>query len=424
MEQEKTPPPLPLTFRQFLRHWFVRYNPLYFFSALCMLTGVFLISPGSKQEGWQFWETVLTAVIELYEILLIAGAGLLFRYAKQYRAAAILGILSAIFLFDTTFQTEVIATFDRNAGIVVAICWILLAAIKLGAIRWAFRLDERLSVCAIPFLGAAGIAIFPHLLSRLNDVKSQMHLVAMWYGIALVAYAFYQRQALQNLTSSEEAGMVETAFERISRAVWNIWAGLYLYHLIAWVYTFDIYISNPVLYCAPILWLFALLFSREQEIWAAAIGTFCIVLFTPSLVAPTALFLGIALVIQARRKQYPRLYIGAILAGYFAIWTLGWKAWPIPPISIWLTVFAIVALAGLSWRFRMPSALLPLLAGVYPLITHLPSFTIRQWGIVLIALAFLSLIGGVLINWQLRRTNGDTNNERREEKSGSTDDIS
>jgi len=39
--------------REKLHYWFIQYNPLYFFSALCILFGVFLISKGLPELNWQ-----------------------------------------------------------------------------------------------------------------------------------------------------------------------------------------------------------------------------------------------------------------------------------------------------------------------------------------------------------------------------------
>ena len=68
--------------RSLLHCWFVQYNPLYFFSALCVLIGMFLVSLGLDALDWVRGQIILSLVIQLYEFLLIAGAALLFRKAK------------------------------------------------------------------------------------------------------------------------------------------------------------------------------------------------------------------------------------------------------------------------------------------------------------------------------------------------------
>jgi len=39
--------------------WFVQYNPLFFFSAFCILTGVFFMSQGLKDVAWKQGEFLL-----------------------------------------------------------------------------------------------------------------------------------------------------------------------------------------------------------------------------------------------------------------------------------------------------------------------------------------------------------------------------
>jgi len=86
-------------FRKLFHRWFVQYNPLYFVSALCVLLGMFLVSLGLGDLGWNLGQIILTAVIQVYEILLITGAAILFRLAGERRPAVILGLLEVFFLF-------------------------------------------------------------------------------------------------------------------------------------------------------------------------------------------------------------------------------------------------------------------------------------------------------------------------------------
>ncbi len=350
-------------FRGVLHRWFVQYNPLYFFSALCMLLGIFFVSPGFENEAWQTWETVLTLVIEIYEMSLIMGAAFLFRYTKQYRSSAILGLLAMVFLFDTTFQTEVIATFDRM-GLLMMGNWVIMAALKLVAIRWAFQLRVPWAVLAVPFLAAAGIAIIPHLFSRTDFDQDLIHLIAVWYGTGLAAYIWAKRPVIR--CDAVLGTSAQHTIQRITNAAWIIWAGLYLYHLIAWLYTFSITPKTPVLYIAPGLLLFALLSRKEKQVWAGCAGTLFITLFQLKLFGPTAFLVSIVFSVQAWRLKRPRLYIGAVLTAYIAVQTIGWYNWPLPDPKIWAMFAAAGGLIAIAYHFRLPAALLPLLAGLFP----------------------------------------------------------
>ena len=91
--------------RRLLYRWFVEYNPLYFFSALCVLAGVLLVSRALPEAGLEGGRLILAGVVQLYELLLIGAAALLFRVAGQRRPAVMLAIVAIPFLFDWTFQT-------------------------------------------------------------------------------------------------------------------------------------------------------------------------------------------------------------------------------------------------------------------------------------------------------------------------------
>ncbi len=101
-------------FQHVVYDWFVRYNPLYFFSALCVLLGMYFVSQGLEAMEWTAGQLLLSRVIQVYEILLIAGAALLFRGAKLSRPAVILGIMEMVFLFDCTFRAEAATTLEHT----------------------------------------------------------------------------------------------------------------------------------------------------------------------------------------------------------------------------------------------------------------------------------------------------------------------
>ena len=69
--------------RKLLHYWFVQYNPLYFFSALCVLLGMFLVTRELPPLNWRQGQLFISGVMQAYELILIAGAALLFRGASQ-----------------------------------------------------------------------------------------------------------------------------------------------------------------------------------------------------------------------------------------------------------------------------------------------------------------------------------------------------
>jgi hypothetical protein len=94
--------------------------------------------------------------------------------------------------------------------------------------------------------------------------------------------------------------------------------------------------------------------------------------------------------------------VGSVLAYYIAGWTFGWQQWPLPEINIWLSLMTAVILILMAWRLKLPVALLPLIAGLYPVVKGLRSLNEFGWGILLLAIGFITLIIGVAINWNQR----------------------
>ena len=72
---------------RWIYYWFVQYNPFFFFSALCVLIGMYLVTTGLSD--WYTGQLVLASVMNVYELCLILGAVLLFRVAGKRRPGVI-----------------------------------------------------------------------------------------------------------------------------------------------------------------------------------------------------------------------------------------------------------------------------------------------------------------------------------------------
>ncbi len=387
--------------RQIVYDWFVRYNPLYFFSALCILFGTYLVSQGLVSVGWLRGQVLLTGVIQVYEILLIAAAAFLFRKLGQNRAATILGLMEVVFLFDPTFRIEVAATLDQvtatpgNVGHILAIIWAVLVGVKLLMLTWAFELKLSKIAFSVPVLAAIGIAWTSQELATAGVSKDIIHLLATWFGVGLITFVFRKRPAIPCMFTFDEWG--QTVLRRSIKAAWIIWGGLYFFHLFTWLHLFDIRVT--IAHLTSLILLVPLLSKHEQLVWAGGIGTLAAAALDPSTVSLSALAVGTILAWQTWHLPQKRLAIGTVLALYIAAWTLGWQQWPLPEFNLWLSLAAGVVLVGLAWRLRLPIALLPLLAGVYPAIQVAHSMSMLERGIGLLAVGFLALIAGVAINW-------------------------
>lgn len=388
---------LPDWLHKKLHYWFVQYNPLYFFSALCVLFGMFLISRGLGEMDWHQGQLLLTAVMQLYEILLITGGALLFRAAGQYRPAVILVLIEVFFLFDCTFRTEMMTTLG-SVGVIITVTWVTLVAFKLIVLAWMFRLKASAAAIIVPVLAAVGIAGVPHAL-ELNEVdKVLLHLGAIWYGVILMASVLYVRPKVDCTISLDDWG--KTVLRRAKTTALVMWAGLYLFHLIIWMELFNIPFS--LAQAAP---FFLLWFLFKKEVWAWVGGLVIIALTSvvPFAVTPTALIVGIVYGLKARQTARYRFYLGTAVCFYLAFWAIGWRGGALPEPSLWLILTTTLILLVMAWCWRLPSAIpatvLVMLPGAEVL---LPKGSL-QWGSFTLVIGFTALIAGIAVNWTHRR---------------------
>ncbi len=386
---------LPDWLQKKLHYWFVRYNPLYFFSALCVLYGMFLISRGLAEMGWREGQLLLTGVSQLYEILLIAGAGLLFRVAGQPRPAVILGLIEVFFLFDCTFRTEMMTTLG-GFGVIATVAWVYLVAIKLNVLVWVFRLKVSAATIVIPILAAVGLAGVPYALELHKVDKILIHLGAVWYGVVLMALVKYLRPKVDCAMPLDQWG--QTVLRRSKKTALAMWTGFYAFHLLSWKDVFDI--PFTLAHAAPLL-LLVICFLLEKEVWAW-VGGLAIILLTaqvPSAITPTAFVVGMVYGLQARQRMRPRFYLGTAVYIYLALWAVGWKGGPLPEPKLWLILSTALILIVMGWYWRLasaiPATILVMLPGAGIV---LPQGSL-QWGVFAIVIGFATLVVGIAANW-------------------------
>lgn len=382
--------------------WFVEFNPLYFASALFFVFGVFLVSKGMSQINWLDGQLLLTAVIESYEILLLAGSFILYRVAGLRRPAVILAIINICFLFDCTYQTEHISTVPA-VGEIATLLWIFAFAAKLIALAWIFRLRVSLIGYAIPILAAVGIAVPPHLLYYSGIDKSLIHLVATWYGVALAVLFLWYRPVVTCEGPPDPEGRV--VLGKVWNAAWMIWGGFYLFHTLSWIRFYDIAISPANL--APIFAILPFVSEKEEFTWVGLPLVMVFSLGSPPFFSLVSILCTLVFFWRAVAGRHPRLYIGAILCFHLALRTIGWEAFPFPDPNQWLVVLTGVSLLAVGWSYRLLSAFLIATFGGFAYWNPPGPRNIMEWGALFIAAGFASLVAGVAANWWFRFISSD-----------------
>lgn len=388
---------LPEQVRKRFHYWFVKYNPLYFFSALCVLFGVFLISKGLSELDWGRGQLFLTVVMQVYEIILIVGGAVLFRIAGQYRPAVILGLLEVFFIFDCTFRTEMMTTVGR-AGVITSVAWVVLMALKLYALVWIFRLKASALAIIVPILAAVGVAGTPHALEQYHADKVLIHLGALWYGALLMVSVLYVRPKIYCAIELDDWG--KTVLNRAKRTALMMWAGFYLLHLITWMAMFPI--PFTLAQAAPffLLWFLA---KKEFWVWAGGLVVIALTIVVPSVVSPIAAIVAIAFGLKARQLRRYRFYVGAVLSLYFAVWTIGWQGRALPEPNLWLNAITTLIFVVMVWRLRLPLAIPAAIAVILPGVEAIIPHGTLTLGILLMVTGFIALIAGVIVNLNLKK---------------------
>ena len=258
---------------ELIHYWFVQYNPLYFFSAFCVLAGVSLLAleidgsaVGGINRDWSLAQVFLFAVIQSYELLLIAAAGFLVHKIGLMRPAVILMFLEGLFLFDCTFRLETISHLGL-IGTVLSIVWVILVPIKTWLLGVALRIHIPKVVIWILAGGAAGIALMLQTLGVADVDRSMIILIATWWGAGLFAIAVIVKPRIFQPGSPE--GATEAVCRRIAKSLLILLGGVYFYHVfnyVIWVGLDDGLIINPMIGTAFLM--VALLRTDEREIWA------------------------------------------------------------------------------------------------------------------------------------------------------------
>jgi hypothetical protein len=382
--------------QELFQYWFIQYNPFYFFSALCILAGVFLVSHELEKIQLIKGKIILATVVQIYEFCLIFSCALLFRKLRQKRPAVILGLLEVLFLFDCTCETTVLLTLGKT-GLLLSIIWMALIVLKIELLAWAFCLKLDTLFYLIPIFAGIGLVIFPNVLSLGILEKSSLHLLATWGFAALIGLLIrYQPKVICNVELDDWGNLV---FYRAIKATWAIWLSICCLHILSWLMVYNINLS--LAHFSPFI-LLALVFTDQEEwIWSSSLA---IVLFNPSSTAmfvPTLLMVALGLLWQGKKLVCYRFWVGAILAIYYAFYIENLHYWHIPKFTLALTLVVAVSLLLIAWQLKLLSAaLIGAVLFLLPMATYSKTLTVMEIGVLLLSLGFLSLLAGIGFNWK------------------------
>lgn len=379
--------------------WFVQYNPMFTASALCVLGGVFLLARALGEAA----VVPLTAVLELYQWLLIGVAALLYRRLLERRPAVILGVIELVLLTDPTLQLSALATAGQHAG---TLAWVALFAAKVHALMWAFRLRASLSARALPIVGAAVIAFIPVV--RVADVVDpgalRFLLAAVVFVLGWVAATW--RPTIASRQALGEHGLL--MFPRLVRAAAFVAAAGFVYQACNASLAEGLVTLLPSV--GAVLFVVAAK-RRDDAAWAPVVaGAFlCAIGGGPSY-AGLAIALPMASIALASaywRGGAPRLVVGALSCTWLC--AIGAREHVPAPVLVLIAVAVVVTvpLAAVLWRRAAWSAI-PALAVVHLSWTRVAGIDVQphgplQWGGLLVLAGFVLLPLGVVMHRRLTR---------------------
>ena len=430
-------------FFRIINYWFVRYNPLYFFSAFCVLLGIFLISNNLvmevEEKHWSFAHVLLVSVVQLYELLVVASIIFLVKWIKQYRPAVFLILLELFFLFDCTFRIETLSGLGTT-GMIVVLCWVILAAFKLVAIAWALQLHKPTIPIVISMWSVIGIILSPYWFTLSYPDLITMYLLANWYGTLLIVFLFFFSPKIACGIQLDTWG--ETVLQRAIKASWSIIIGLYFYHLVNRLIWFEYFPQTSglnltlfITQLTPFITLIGVVKKQEKELWISGIVAIICVMLYPSAVPVNVVMVAIIWGMYGWKMDKPNLYLGVLLALYFDLWMKERAPHLSPLFSLenGILISGLVFLV-LKWRLKAAIFLLSAIttAGVLFIgrsillkiliivknigdwLRHLFPQTAVGWGMFLLGSGFIILIVGVIVSWNQRQMNRDDMKSKNE----------
>lgn len=175
----------------------LRSNPYFLFSAVFMLFGSLAVT-NSLSWSPQRLSRILTlaATINVYELLLVALAVLLWRRPKSRRDASILLIIEAFFIVDVSNLNAELFAIDRWVGLAANVAVFALAVAKLAVIFRGIGIRPSPAVAAM--IGVQLVALFalPGVLKFYSTYKGgtlpPLAMLGVWWTLFSIGVATVQ----------------------------------------------------------------------------------------------------------------------------------------------------------------------------------------------------------------------------------------
>jgi hypothetical protein len=413
-----------------LVRWFVQYNPMFTASALCVLGGVLLLSQALHGAGDGSDGVValgLTAIVELYQWLLIGTAALLYRRLHEHRPGVILGLIALVFLCDPTLQLSALAS---SGHVAVTVLWVVGVALKLHALQWAFCLRLSTSARLLPVLGAMLVAALPH--ARLMDDMADAVPMVLAIGVFVIgALAAVLPPRVGSVRALGELG--QQMFPRLLKASVAIFVVGALYQGANAVFAVG---PQALLATAGALALtVAMQLRREHEAWLwSALVVSAICMASAHLATAVGFPMAAMALLLVSRHHAPRVMTAGLLAAavpsLLALRRNLSQAGAFEHAAdIAIVVVVTLAMMWLLWQRRAPSALIGLAIVHQRTVTTvvvpaLASQGSGTWGFVLVGAGFALLPLGVVAHRRLSQLLKAEDDARASDDSGDTIDLS
>ncbi|MEW5850933.1 MAG: hypothetical protein AB2A00_19255 [Myxococcota bacterium] len=382
---------LPASASALLRRWFVRFNPLFTLSALCVLGGVFALSRAMGTEA----DVGLTVVLDLYQWLLIGSAALLYRRLLRRRPGAVLGIIQLVYMSDPTLQLSALAS---SGAWWASAVWLLSFHLKLRALAWAFQLRVSRAVFLLVTLGAAMVAGLPWLRTSVTSDQAEL-LTGVLPVCGLVVGILARHLSLTMESCIPLTGFGVVAFQRSMRAAWGIWGGAVVYH------TFNALLSVGLVPLLPMLGAVALstvLFADDEKDTWVRVG---VSMFLCALAARSGFLVGLGMVAAVLTIAWmggrpARFAVVAVGCAHVLIRLQGWdvalglpEGWGLALVSS--LAWGVLLVRGRSWLALMALVMTWGTVGLQTCVA-VGVLSTATWGMLLLGMGFVLLLLGVV----------------------------